>query len=805
MKKLFFESFLIILMICPACTDKQLSEDKILFDFNWKFATGDHPGAEKTEFNDSQWKLVDIPHDFSIEQPFDSVNPSGKGGGYAYSGIGWYRKHFRLPAASKDKKTVLLFNGIYRNSEVWINGHYLGFRPYGYTSFYFDISEYLTEPGQENILSVKVNTTEQPNSRWYTGAGIYRHVWLIGSGNVHFRQWGVFARTEKASDKNATVRVSLELINERKNRETCKISTLLFSSDGKVISKEVSSVQMDPEDSVTVEQHLIINNPELWSIEHPNLYTLQSTIRSGKEIQDVFKTRIGVRTFHFSSDSGFFLNGKHVKLKGTNNHHDGGPLGAACMDQTFERQLRILKSMGSNALRMSHNPPAPELLDCADSMGFVVIDEIFDEWLSGKTRFGYSPYFLQWYRKDVENWIRRDRNHPSVIAWSLGNEVPEQRIKNGRDVLKMLMDAASVYDTTRPYTAACNDIWDANENGFSQLLDIVGYNYQETTYDYDHEKYPDRIIFGTETVIYPYHPGKQFPLNSYEQWLTGQLEDWVAGEFLWTGFDYLGESGIGAGGTGTEPWRYWPSWPWRSADCGVVDICGFEKPAYWFRKALWSDEPVVYLAVQTEPSAKDIQKAPFWGWPEVWPHWNHSSKGDTLLVHVYTNHPEVELLLNEESLGTQKWDIRKEAFPVWKVPYEPGTLEAIGTMPGGSRHSFALKTAGNPSVILLTADRKTLKANKQDLAYVIVQLTDDAGNPAPFARNLIQFDVSGPGRLRAVGNGDQSSHTPFNGQQMETYHGRCLAIIQSGVEKGEIIIKADGEGLKPAEIKIRAE
>jgi beta-galactosidase len=287
--------------------------------------------------------------------------------------------------------------------------------------------------------------------------------------------------------------------------------------------------------------------------------------------------------------------------------------------------------------------------------------------------------------------------------------------------------------------------------------------------------------------------------------LTGQLEDWVAGEFLWTGFDYLGESGIGAGGTGTEPWRYWPSWPWRSADCGVVDICGFEKPAYWFRKALWSDEPVVYLAVQTEPSAKDIQKAPFWGWPEVWPHWNHSSKGDTLLVHVYTNHPEVELLLNEESLGTQKWDIRKEAFPVWKVPYEPGTLEAIGTMPGGSRHSFALKTAGNPSVILLTADRKTLKANKQDLAYVIVQLTDDAGNPAPFARNLIQFDVSGPGRLRAVGNGDQSSHTPFNGQQMETYHGRCLAIIQSGVEKGEIIIKADGEGLKPAEIKIRAE
>lgn len=805
MKTLFIRILPVSLIICLACSKQQLSENKILFDFNWKFASGDYPGAEKIEFDDSQWRLLDIPHDYSIEQPFDSVNPSGRGGGYAHSGIGWYRKHFVLPEDSKDKRIIILFNGVYRNSDVWINGRHLGFRPYGYSSFYYDISKYLGEPGKENILAVKVNTTGQPNSRWYSGAGIYRHVWLITSGKVHFEQWGVFARTLEANDKNATLQVTIELANEKEIHEQCKVSSVLFNSKGRVISKEVSAIQIDAGDSATLEQELTINKPELWSLENPYLYTLQTTLQAGKEVHDIFQTRIGIRTFNFNADSGFFLNGKHIKLKGTNNHHDGGPLGAACMDHTFERQLRILKGVGSNALRMSHNPPASELLDCADSMGFVVIDEIFDEWLSGKMPFGYSEHFSSWSEMDVENWIRRDRNHPSVIAWSLGNEIPEQKSESGADILKMLINTASEFDTTRPFTAACNEIWAANENKFSTLLDIVGYNYQETTYAYDHEKYSDRIIYGSETVIYPYHPGDRFPLHSYDQWLTGQIEDWVAGEFLWTGFDYLGESGIGAGGTGYEPWRHWPSWPWRSADCGIVDICGFEKPAFWFRKALWSDEPLIYLAVQTESSATDREISPFWGWPKVSAHWNHDTEGDTLMVHVYTNHPEVELLLNGNSLGTKKWDICKEAFLTWLIPYEEGKLEAVGTMPDGTSQAFSLVTAGEPSNIVLKADRKTLRANKQDLSYVMVQLLDENGNPVPFASNMIEFDVSGAGRLRAVGNGDQTNHSLFTGIRMEAYHGKCLAILQSDDKKGVIALKASGRGLKPAEIKIRVE
>ncbi len=805
MKKLMIPVLPAILMLSLTCSKEQLAENRILFDFDWKFATGAYPGAEKPEFDDSRWKLLDVPHDYSIEHPFDSVNPAGRGGGYAYSGTGWYRKHFVLQEDPGDKRVIILFNGVYRNSDVWINGHHLGFRPYGYSSFYYDITRYLMDPGIENILAVKVNTTEQPNSRWYSGAGIYRHVWLITSGKVHFRQWGIFARTVKANARNAVIEVSVELINDKSSNELCKISTVLFSAKGKAVSQEVSTIRMSPGDSATLEQQLKIKKPALWSVENPVLYTLQTTIQTGKEVQDIYKTSIGIRTFRFSPDSGFFLNGKHMKLKGTNNHHDGGPLGAACMDYTFQRQLRILKSMGCNALRMSHNPPAPELLACADSMGFVVIDEIFDEWLSGKMPFGYSDHFLSWYRKDIENWIRRDRNHPSVIAWSLGNEVPEQKSNNGRDILKMLIDAASEFDTTRPFTAACNHIPAANENGFSSTLDIVGYNYLEALYTEDHKKYPGRIIYGSETVMYPYHPGEGFPLFSYDQWLTGQLENWVAGEFLWTGFDYLGESGIGAGGTGYEPWRYWPSWPWRSADCGVVDLCGFDKPAFWFRKAIWTDEPVIYVAVQTEPSARDKETSPFWGWPEVRAHWNHDAEGDTLMVQVYTNHPEVELLLNDKSLGVREWNIQKDAFLTWYVPFEKGKLEAIGTMPDGASHVLTLTTAGAPSRIVMKADRKILKANKQDLSYVEVQLLDNEDNPVPFAGNMIQFDVSGAGRLRAVGNGDQSSHIPFTGTRMEAYYGRCMAIIQSGDQQGEIIVSASGEGLRPAEIKIRVE
>jgi beta-galactosidase len=796
---------MVLMLIASATTAQKTNNANISFDYNWRFAENDQPGAHEPGFDDSKWRLLDVPHDFSIEHPFDSANATGPGGGYTYSGIGWYRKHFKTTPGLTGKMVWILFDGVYRNSEVWINGHYLGIRPYGYSSFYYDLTKYLKPAGQENIISVKVNTTEQPNSRWYTGSGIYRHVWLMAKNKLHLEQWGVFARTVEAGNDKASVHISIALSNDTNVDQNCTVITKCIGAGGKEAGRAQSIVKATPGQS-TIEQQISIHQPVLWSVEQPGLYRLQVQVRSGGKVIDQYVTPFGIRTFHFDANKGFSLNGKHVKLKGVNNHHDGGPLGAAVFDATYKRRLQLLKNMGCNALRMSHNPPSPELLAYADSLGFLVIDEIFDEWMDGKTRAGYAPQFEKWYRQDIQNWIMRDRNHPSVIAWSIGNEVREQYNKeNALKITKTLMEAARTYDTTRPFTAACNEIVNVNAYGMGQLLDIVGYNYQEAHYKPDHEKYPNRVIFGTETVMYPYHPGDCNQLHSYEQWLEGQLKDYVAGEFLWTGFDYIGEAGIGDVGAGCEFWKKWPAWPWRGASCGVIDMCGFPKPGYWFRKALWNNEPMVHIAVQTDPSARNRERCSFWGWPKVQTHWNHNRKGDTLAVHVYTNVPEVELKLNGRSLGIRKWDLKKEAFLFWEVPYEPGKLEAIGKTADGKTVSFAVQTAGEPATIKLSPDRKTLKANRQDVCYVAVQLLDAHGVPVPFAGNNISFEVSGAGKLAAVGNGDQQSHAPLKGNQLQAWQGKCLAIVQSTDRKGDITVTVRSGKLPVARAVLKAE
>ena len=800
-------SLLIVFMsIVSYSAAQKINKTKIPFDFEWRFALNDHPGAERPEFDDSKWRLVDLPHDFSIEHPFDSAYSTGAGGGYTYSGIGWYRKHFRSEPGFSGRKVEVLFDGVYRNSEVWINGHNLGIRPYGYSSFYYDLTQYLKPAGQENVIAVKVNTTEQPNSRWYTGSGIYRHVWLVAKNKLHIDQWGVFARTVEANNDKASIDISIELRNETRVDQPCTVITKLINGAGKEAGRAESKVKAGSGLALKIEQHIRISKPSLWSVEQPNLYQLKVEVQSGGKVVDHYASPVGIRTCHFDPNKGFLLNGKQVKLKGVNNHHDGGPLGAAVLDGTHKRQLEILKSMGCNALRISHNPPSPELLAYADALGFVVIDELFDEWMDGKTPGGYAPHFMKWYEKDVENWIRRDRNHPCVIAWSIGNEVREQYNKdNALKIIPMLIAASRKYDTTRPFTAACNEIVNANSFGMADLLDIVGYNYQEAFYKKDHERYPNRVIFGSETVIYPYHPGDCWQLRSYDQWLEGQVKDYVAGEFLWTGFDYIGEAGIGDVGTGCEFWKKWSGWPSRGASCGVIDMCGFPKPAYWFRKALWNQEPMVHIAVQTDTSARNRELCPFWSWPKVETHWNHDRKGDTLAVHVYTNVPEVELKLNGRSLGTRKWDINKEAFLFWEVPYEPGKLEAIGKTADGKRVSFAVQTASEPATIMLSSDKKVLKANRQDLSYVAVQMLDVNGLPVPFANNRITFEVTGAGKLAAVGNGDQQSHTPLKGNQMEAWLGKCMAIVQSTGRKGEITIIARSGSLPVATTTLKAE
>lgn len=807
MKFLTIAFILTCLLVFSACkNDQAMTDTRIPFDFDWKFALNDQQGAEHPEFDDSAWRLLDVPHDFSIEHPFDQNFRTEGGGGYTYSGIGWYRKHFVTEPDYSDKIVSVLFDGVYRNSEVWINGHYLGIRPYGYSSFYYDFTPYLNPVGENNVIAVKVNTTEQPNSRWYTGSGIYRHVWLVAKEKLLIDQWGVFARTIDANDTEAKVDVSIELSNHNDTDQLCTVVTKFINSNDKQVAQAETKVELKAGEQQKIEQKILVTKPELWSVEQPNLYSLQVEVKTGNTIVDNHVSPFGIRTFSFDPNNGFFMNGKHMKIKGVNNHHDGGPLGAAVFNQTHKRQLSILKSMGCNALRMSHNPPSPDLLAYADSMGFVVINEIFDEWIDGKTPHGYAPHFEEWYERDVENWIRRDRNHPSVIAWSIGNEVKEQWDEvNGPRITKMLIETALKHDTTRPFTAGCNGIPNVNSSGMGDLLDLVGYNYHEALYADDHKKYPNRVIYGSETVMYPYHDYNCWQMRTYEEWLATKYDDYVAGEFLWTGFDYLGEAGIGDVGHGCDFWKTWPNWPWRGADCGVIDMCGHPKPGYWFRKALWNDEPIVYIAVQTHESARNKNVASFWNWPKVEAHWNHAKQGDTLAVHVYTNVPDVELKLNGKSLGTRQWDLRKEAFLFWEVPYEPGKLEAIGKTSNGKTVSFAVQTAGKPAKIVLTPDRKTLKANRQDISYVSVQLLDANNIPVPFANNMIEFEVSGAGKLLAVANGNQQSHTFFKGGKMEAHLGKALAIVQSTHQRGEITVTAKSNQLPVAKTSIIAE
>jgi len=807
MKKAFLIPFVLLPMILASCRNESTQlPARISFDFDWIFALNEQQGAEQPGFNDSDWRNLDVPHDFSIEQPFDSTHPSAGGGGYAYAGIGWYRKHFVTSPECFGKNVYVVFDGVYRNSEVWINGNYLGIRPYGYSSFYYDLTPYLNAVGQSNVISVKVNTTDQPNSRWYTGSGIYRHVWLIIKSKLHVSQWGVFARTTEANDQEAKINLTIELNNNYETDRQCILVAKIIDTEGRQVAKSETKVEAKSGQQQDIEQSILVKNPRLWSVDHPNLYNLQVEVFSGDTLVDFCTTPIGIRTCQFDPDKGFLLNGKQVKLKGVNNHHDGGPLGAAVLSYTHKRQLELLKEMGCNALRMSHNPPSPELLAYADSLGFVVIDEIFDEWRDGKTPHGYAPYFEEWYSLDVENWIRRDRNHPSVIAWSIGNEVKEQWDEvNGPKIAKMLIDASRKHDTTRPFTAGCNGITTVNSSGMGDLLDIVGYNYHEAMYENDHKKFPNRVILGTETVMYPYHDYNCWQMRSYKQWLLAQTDDYVAGEFLWTGFDYIGEAGIGDVGHGCDFWKTWPGWPWRGASCGVIDMCGNPKPAYWFRKALWNKEPMVYIAVQTDKSARDRSVSSFWNWPKVEAHWNHDKVGDTLAVHVYTNVPEVELQLNGKSLGIRKWNQNDDAFLFYEVPYKPGKLEAFGRSNDGKTVSFAVQTAGDPVKMVISPDRKTLTANKQDLCYVTVQLVDNNNVPTLFANNLIEFEVHGAGKLLAVANGNQQSHTPFKGGKMEVYLGKCLAVVQSTDKKGDITITARSGALQIATATIRAE
>lgn len=765
--------------------------ERLDFDAAWKFHLGDVPGAEASGFDDGAWEQLDLPHDWSIAGPFREENPSGPHGAYLPGGVGWYRKVFTLSQSDRERHVEIEFEGVYMNSEVWLNGQHLGGRPNGYVSFAYDLTPHLRFGDEPNVVVVKVDNSLQPNGRWYSGSGIYRHVWLEKTAPLHVDRWGTFIHARTVSPASAELEVTTRIRNSQRGEGAAVLVTRVLDASGQVVCEMRKACSVPGNAVGSYSQSLRLDQPHLWSPDAPALYTLVSQIFSGQTLEDEYETPFGVRSATFDPDRGFFLNGKSVKLKGVCIHHDLGALGAAFHEPAMTRRLRLLKDMGCNAIRMSHNPPAPQLLDMCDRMGFLVIDEAFDEWRVGKggIPYGYHLYFDQWAEKDLTDMIERDRNHPSIILWSLGNEIPEKGKAEGVATAKMLVDIVHRLDASRPATCAINSIEGANKSGFSDVFDVVGYNGgggSSFEYDNDHARYPHRIIYGSEAPHTAQTRGTYVSdenyCSSYDScflrmssegaWKLIKERPFVAGAFRWAGIDYLGEP-IPHARFHTAS-RQTP-WPARSGDFGVIDTCGFEKDIYYFYQSQWTDKPMLHIL----------------------PHWNwEGMNGKTVFVWCYSNCDEVELFLNNRSLGIQHPATAAGYHLAWQVPYTPGVLRAIGKRDGKPVCTEEIRTAGAPARLLLSSESKTLRADGRDLAHVVVTVADANGVMAPDADHLIHFDVQGEGQILGVDNGDPLGHLSFSGRKMAAFRGKCRAVIQAMKRPGQITIRAHADGLE---------
>jgi beta-galactosidase len=786
------------------------------FDFGWKFFKGDAPGAEEPAFSDAAWRTLDLPHDWSIEGPFGEHEPSGGSGGYLPTGIGWYRKRFRVPADDRARKFSIEFDGVYENSHVWINGHYLGLRPYGYISFAYDLTPNLNLAG-ENVVAVKVDNSHQRNSRWYSGSGIYRHTWLVITNPVHLAHWGTWVTTPRISPHEAVVEVKTKVRNETAAPGGCTIASSIIGHDGILAAAASAAQEVGANAECEFVQQIRLRAPLLWSVDAPNLYRLHTTLTAGGQTVDEYDTHFGIREAVFDGDRGFLLNGEHVKLNGACMHHAAGSVGAAVPERVWERRFEILKQMGCNAIRTSHNPPAPEFLDLCDRMGFLVMDEAFDEWRVPKGQidpYGYSAYFDEWHERDVTDFVHRDRNHPSVVLWSAGNEIPDQIHPGGVETARELVAIFHREDPARPVTAACDQIAAAPKAvppEFLAQLDIVGYNYvdrwrdrADKYYSIDRHDYPRRRFVGTESTglggargdyrgLFPGAPPGLFvrylrsaPLNVEELWQFVRIYDYVSGDFMWTGIDYLGES-------------HWPS---RSSASGVLDTCGFKKDGYYFYQSQWTPNPMLHL----------------------FPHWTWKGReGDVLPVKCYTNCDTVELFANGKSFGVKGYEFPRHGMEKhwpnlppramalrttsdlhleWDVPYEPGTLKAVGVKDGKVVAQQEVSTAGEAAAIALSADRETIQADRRDVAHITVRVVDAEGRLVPEADNEITFEIEGAARLIGADNGDPESHEDFKSNRRKAFHGLCLAILQSTARPGSVRVSASAPGLQSASVTV---
>ena len=799
---------LVLLVSCVTGSLFAQQNPRVISDFNadWRFILGNQTGASAKVYADKNWRSLNLPHDWSIEGKFSKDHPATVGGGALPGGTGWYRKTFTIPATAKGKYIAIDFDGVYRNSEVWINGHFLGKRPNGYIAFRYELSPYLVYGGK-NTIAVKVDNSKQPNSRWYSGSGIYRDVKLITLNKTHVDQWGTFVTTPVVTAEQAQVKVQIKLSSSVKTTQQVTVKTQLFDQDKKLAGSSSKIIALNL--NATLNDEINVKQPNLWSDVNPYLYTVQTQLLVKGIVVDQYTSSLGIRSFSFDADKGFVLNGKELKIRGVCNHHDLGALGAAFNVRAAERQLEMLKAMGCNGIRTSHNPPASALLDLCDKMGFIVMDEAFDLWAKKKNDFDYHLDWAKWHKKDLEDQILRDRNHASVFIWSIGNEIQEQwgtgADTAGRVIARALAGIVRKLDMTRPITTANNDVALYNNLIQSGATDIIGYNYNHDKWKDFHKTYPGKKLIATETTSALQTRGHyDMPSDSARIWptawdkplLTGNADfscsaydncyaPWgssheqtlkafendpvVSGMFVWTGFDYLG-----------EPTPY--VWPARSSYFGIIDIAGFPKDVYYLYQSVWTNKPVLH----------------------IFPHWNWKA-GQTVDVWAYYSQAdEVELYLNGKSLG-KKTKQGRDMKVTWRVKYEAGEIKAVSRKNGATVLEQVIHTAGKAAKLMLVADRSKISADGKDLSFITVKVLDKEGNLVPDADQLIHFKIEGDATLEGVDNGSPISHESFKGKQHKAFNGLALAIVKAGKTASTIKLIATSEGLGSESITIDLE
>jgi len=766
---------------------------KQLFDYDWKFYLGDATTASTKDFNDANWRNLDLPHDWSIEGKVDSKNPMGGAGGYFPAGIGWYRKKINVPSAWKGKHVSIYFEGVYMNSEVFINGKSLGVYPYGYTSFSYDIAPYL-DFNEENVLSVRVDNSQQINCRWYSGSGIYRHVWMIVTDPIHIANWGVGIITSEVSPDKATVKIKILIKNETDFAQSMILKCKLLNGNANNVGDAQIDVKLLAKSEKEIDQVITVSNPLLWTPETPHLYQAQIQILQDNKIIDDTKTTFGIRSIKFTTEKGFQLNGKTVKINGGCVHHDNGCLGAAVFDRAEERRVELLKAAGFNAIRTSHNPPSEEFLNACDRLGMMVIDEAFDGWKEQKNKYDYAMYFNDWWQRDLESMILRDRNHPSIICWSTGNEIIERKKPEAVETAKMLANCIHKIDPTRPVTSAMTT-WDNDWEIFDPLFaahDIGGYNYQLHRAASDHERVPSRIIVQTES----------YPRDAFSNWKMVQSNNYIIGDFVWTALDYLGESGIGRWYyPGETPGEHWEGdfFPWHGAYCGDIDLTGWRKPISHYRSMLYNNKEKLYMAVrEPNPESGKIKETIWSVWP-TWESWTWPGyEGKDIQVEVYSKYPKVRLYHNNKLIGEQATTEEQQFKATFIVPYEPGLLSAVGVMDNQEIETTILKTSGKAAKINLIPDRTKIFADGQDLSFITIEVTDKDGLLQPNAQNQLHFNIDGPGVIAGVDNADLKDLEKYVGNTRKAWHGRALVVIRSTKNAGDIKLTVSSPGLTDA-------